>query len=405
MLAHTDTNFRNALQTYLNCFRSIFNNQGIRRKAISAFDINAIVCEVQNAPDKDRIQFFRIISKWGTSEMITPFARAGFDLDEKSSNEKTPWLRLSYLGKAVKWGNLNTFHALLDAGASPTKALIHLRRYPDSLPACEHPESRKEMILSLAERADPQEIARNDQSIFSLLLRTDEVRRYSAAAADGLIERFILSRENIIRDETPELLNSYIFIAIILDLPHILQYFHEHGFHIDGNAKVGRVLGGRGVAVIKSDVVGEYTWLSCAVHFGRAECVRFFLQNGANFARQDPSGYASLQMARDYAAAPHPRATTEVYIWPYQPPQRVVPAEDDAATLDVFRLAGSGELGLVFSPIHQIRRESNSESPALNCRALQNLYSKSSLTDPYLRDSYLLHRSYGSCFPVSRACR
>jgi ankyrin repeat protein len=395
MLAYTDTSFRKALQTYLDSFRSLFKNQGVRRKTISAFDIDIIVYEVQNASAKDRIQFLKIVSKWGTSEMIAPFVRAGFDLDEKSSNEQTPWLRLSYLGKAVKWGNLDTFHALLDAGACPTKALIHLSRYPDSLPPCEHPESRKDMILSLAERAHPQQIAGSDESSFSLLLRTDEVRRYSSTAADGLIERFILSRDNIIGQETPELLNSYILIALFLDLPYVLQYFHDRGFHIDGNTKVGRVLGGPGLAAIKSDVVGKYTWLTCAVHFGRASCVKFFLESGADIARLDPSSWTPLQMARDYAAGPHPRAATKIYIWPYQPPQRVVSAEDDGAALDVF------QLGPVSPSVHKIRKTSGSEAPARNCRTLRRIYSKSPLTDPYLFDSCLRHRSCSGCFSVS----
>lgn len=349
---------------------------------ISAFDIDTIISEVYNASAKDRIQLLRIISKWGTSEMIAPFVRAGFDLDEKLSNDQTPWLRLSYLSKAVKWGNPDTFQALLDASACPTRALINLSRCPDFLPPCKQPESRGEMILSLAERAQPQHISGGDESLFSLLLRTDEVRRYSCTAADGLIERFILRRDNIIRKETPELLNSYILVALLLDLPHILQYLHSRGFCIDGNQKVGKVLGGPHVA-IKSDVVGKFTWLTCAVHFGRASCIKFFIENGADIARPDPSGRTSLQMAKDYAAGPHPRAATETYIWPYQPPQRAVSAENDEATLHVLQLVGSVELCLVSPSDHQSCKSGDSVAPALVGRILLHMCSKSPLTHSY----------------------
>jgi len=273
--------------------------------------------------------------------------------------------RLSYLGKAVKWGNLNTFHALLEAGACPTKALLYLRRFPDSLPPCESPSSREKMILMLAERANPQAIEGSDESLVSMLLRTDEVRRYSPAAADGLIKRFFLDREDVISSPAPELRNSYILIAIILDLHHLLQYLDNRGFHVHRNEKIKKVLAGPGTVVIKSDVVGEYTWLSCAVHFGRPECVRFFLQSeGASSSRNSLSAadQFSLSMAQDNAAGPHPRATTDVHIWPYQPPRRVVPAEDDTAVLEVFRLAeGDVRGGVVTSPpsTHRKSRENN----------------------------------------------
>jgi len=70
MLAYTDADFNKALSTYLCSFRSIFNNHGGRPKRTSAFDVDKIVSEVKSAAVKDRIPLLKIVSKWGTSEMI-----------------------------------------------------------------------------------------------------------------------------------------------------------------------------------------------------------------------------------------------------------------------------------------------------------------------------------------------
>ena len=110
--------------------------------------------------------------------MITPFLGPALDLDERYSNEQTTWLRLSYLSKAVKWGNLDTFQTLLEAGACPWRALIYLSRHPSSLPHCEKPGSRKSMLLALAERAQPEHLQGREEELLALLLRTHEVRRY-----------------------------------------------------------------------------------------------------------------------------------------------------------------------------------------------------------------------------------
>lgn len=115
--------------------------------------MHAPVFEVHNASARDRIEFLKIVSKRGTGDMMSLFLGTALDLDESYRNEQTPWLRLSYLSKAVKCGNLDTFQTLLDAGACPTRALIYLSRHPGSLSLCEKPELRKSMMLALAERA------------------------------------------------------------------------------------------------------------------------------------------------------------------------------------------------------------------------------------------------------------
>jgi hypothetical protein len=259
------------------------------------------------------------------------------------------------------------------------------------------------MILILAERADPQEIEGSDESFLSLLLRTDEVRRYSTAAADRLIQKFFLSCDSAIANVAPELLNSYILVAIMLDLPHLLQHFHDHGFQIDRNAKAKRVLMDPGMVVIKSDVVEDYTWLSCAVHFGRPECVKVFLQNGADFARDSLSAdQFALSMAKGHGAGPHPRATTQIYIWPYQPPRRVVPAEDDNAVLEAFRFAG-GDLDTNSSLMHLTRDTGDRGLPALNGRATTTIRGEPLIGELTHPDTDSTHRSMRSRVVVSCA--
>lgn len=174
-----------------------FRASQVHQNLSAIYDLNDIVEEVKSASTRDRIEFLKIISKWGTGDMMVPFIKAGLDLDEESSNKRTPWLRLSYLSKAIRWGNPDMFPTLLDAGACPTQALIYLSRRADSLPQCEYPESRKQMILTLVKGAEPRRIEEDDEKLFALLLRTDDIRRYSSTAADGLIEKIVVQCHNL----------------------------------------------------------------------------------------------------------------------------------------------------------------------------------------------------------------
>ena len=337
-LEHTDAKFRDALQDYLSMYRP-----GLRASQL----LPTTVLEVQNAPARDRIEFIKIVSKWGTGDMVARFLGTGLDLDESYRNEQTPWLRLSYLSKAVKCGNLDTFQTLLEAGACPTRALIYLSRHPGSLPACAKPELRKSMMLALAERAHPKHLQGKDDEVLALLLRTHEVRRYCSRAADLLIDRFILQRFHEIKNQSETLRNRCILIAMFLGLPQILELFDSHGMLVCGHIPIGKILGGQSV-FIKGDVAGNYTWLTLAVDFGLVSCVKLFIDNGADCTRLDPCGRTALDMAEDYVSKPHPRAATKLHFWPCQPPQRCVSAEDDQESLAALRLAAhSPSAGLV----------------------------------------------------------
>ena len=213
------------------------------------------------------------------------------------------------------------------------------------------------MILELVNRTDPRHLEEKKEGLLSLLLRTDDVRTYFPAAADELIHRFILHRHNIIGREPQELLNSYLIAIIFLDIPQILQHFYRSGFHIDGNEPIGKVLGGQRVS-IKGDVVGKYTWLTFATHLGRASCARLLIENGADSMRADPRGRTALHMAKDFVSAPHPRAAIKLYIWPYQPPQRCVSADDDQETLAVLQSTTGSQPGLIFCSEYTSGKES-----------------------------------------------
>jgi hypothetical protein len=331
-LQHADENFRNALNDYLSMYRS-----GLRASQLLP-SICATVFEVQNASARDRIEFLKIVCKWGTTDMIAPFLGTALDLDESHSNERTPWLRLSYLSKAVRWGNLDIFQTLLEAGACPAQALIYLSRHPDGLPPCEKLEIRKGMMLSLVERARPNHLQGKDEDVLALLLRTHEVRKYCSEAADLLINRFILQRLHEIKYQSETLRSRCISIAMFLGLSHILEHFNDHGILLCGHEPIGKILGGQSL-FIKGDVANNHTWLTLAVDFGLVSCVKLFIENGADCTRRAPCSRTALEMAEDHVSTPHPRAATQLHFWPCQPPQRSVSTKVDWEILAALRIA------------------------------------------------------------------
>lgn len=340
-LEHTDPKFRHALQDYFGMYRS-----GLRAPQLLP-SIHATVVEVQNASARDRIEFIKIVCKWGTGDMIAPFLGTALDLDESYRNERTPWLRLSYLSKAVRWGNLDIFQTLLEAGACPTQALVYLSRHPGSLPPCERPELRKSMMLALAERAQPKHLQGKDEEALALLLRTRS-SEILLSAADLLIDRFILQRFHEIKNQSETLRSRFILVAMFLGLPQILELFNNHGLLVYGHKSVGKIFGGQSV-VIKGDVAGSFTWLTLAVDFGLVSCVKLFIDNGADCTQIDPCGRTALDMAEHYVSRPHPRAATKLHIWPCQPPQRCVSAEDDQSSLAALRHAAHSQSAALVS--------------------------------------------------------
>jgi hypothetical protein len=82
----------------------------------------------------------KIISKWGyRSHDRTRSLKLDLIFDETAGNSMLPWLRLSYLSKAARWGNPDTFSCLLLQGPAQL-GLLYISR--DILILCGHVKAR-----------------------------------------------------------------------------------------------------------------------------------------------------------------------------------------------------------------------------------------------------------------------
>ena len=167
--------------------------------------------------------------------------------------------------------------------------------------------------------------------------------------------------------------------SVFLDIPQVLQYLYRNCLRVNGSEPIGKVLCGQRVS-IKGDVAGKYTWLTFAVHLGRASIVKLLIENGADCMVSDPCGRTALDLVKDYVSKPHPRATTGLYIWPYQPPQRLVSAEDDQKTLAALQLATNTEPCLVSCSEHQSDEDSGTYMPTWTDRIISRGYTELYIT-------------------------
>jgi hypothetical protein len=168
-------------------------------------------------------------------------------------------------------------------------------------------------------------------------------------SADALIDNLILRHHDHSRYDSPEIFHTYLLIALLLNLPQVLRNFYHQGLDVSASDLIGNVLSGQHVS-IKGEVVSKYTWLTFAIHLGRASCVKVFIEDGVDPLTPDSCGRTGLQMAQDQVHSPHPRATSELHIWPYQPPQRFVSFEDDHDTLAVLQSSTACRQNLVCCP-------------------------------------------------------
>src|SRR5204862_2789629 len=135
------------------------------------------------------------------------------------------------------------------------------------------PASREEMIVELAERAEPKHLADNHEEQLGLLLRTDEVRRYSPGAAAGLVDKFFLRRLDTFKQIKAETFNTYILVTILLDLPQLLTQLCRMAVDTDWNREIGNILRKERVC-IEGDFTSVFSWLSLATHLGHASCAK-----------------------------------------------------------------------------------------------------------------------------------
>ena len=77
------------------------------------------------------------------------------------------------------------------------------------------------------------------------------------------------------------------------------------------------------------------TWITISVICGAASCVDVLIQHGANITALDGAGRSTIQLAKDFAFGPHPRAVKFLY----QLEGEDVEAEEDTKTLAVVERA------------------------------------------------------------------
>ncbi|KAH8884415.1 hypothetical protein GQ53DRAFT_770994 [Thozetella sp. PMI_491] len=343
-LSHSSPRFKGALTHYLDSFRSVFA-QSANDGLMGALEISTLASEIASAPFKHRIEFYK-----------------GLNINERRSNFASPSLRLSYLSKAVKWGNEETFQALLNAGACPTQALLLLSRHQRDVEPALY-AVRKKMVLALVDMVSLEAIDGDHETLLSLLLRSDEVRQYSSAAADSLIQRFILCPQGALDPQLPSpLLHTYLFLAVVLDQPHLLRELTK--FHGLGKAlaqKIPPLLDSQRV-VIRSNFTQTSTYLDVAVALGSTatlQCCLNMLEPSAEASRAVLDAYDS---AIAHAKRKYPRLGYPGKIWPCQPRQHSISSDVDVeictAILDALRDMGLEPRGKETSQEVQPRKRS-----------------------------------------------
>ncbi|KAF2465913.1 uncharacterized protein BDR25DRAFT_396019 [Lindgomyces ingoldianus] len=379
ILASVSNSFRNSLESYLQSYKCVFAAQRNNRFCLDAFDLATIVSEVAQAPNKARIELLKIIIKWGTKEMLHPFLSAGFvDLEESAANEMFPWLRLSYLSKAVKWNNKETFEYLLSLGACPIRGLAYMSRFPDSSPqeTGNSQEQIRTMALKMVEYAlsdDTNHLVNGEVGIdhdllLALLLRTSNLRRYSQPVTGQLIQRLFNHNSDRIMDCSQSVQTIYILFALVLNLPSTVQHFLDQAatqkakfcstrdWTSTHNAfcpfdQVAPTFEGTSVALKCHPPLNTFTWVSLAVELGLPECLQVLLDswtssgpkssttetsysnNLFNTERYSEFIYALNQSLLEIEGVQkhqnYPRTASRLYTWPCQIQQRQVEQRED----------------------------------------------------------------------------
>jgi hypothetical protein len=360
VLASVSPVFRTSLEMYLQSYKCIFSAARRDRRLFKPFELSTIKSEVFHTSNKSRIEFIKILTKWGTSEMLRPFLSGGFiDLDESAANTMFPWLRLSYLSKAVRWGNEDTFEYLLSLGACPIRGLNYMSRFPWIFPQdTEKAQVQiRAMVLKMAEHALSLDInsdgkmLMNHDSLLALLLRTSDLRRHSPQVTKELIERLIESNVDQILNSSDTVRNTYILSALILNLPDTLRKFlNRTDTNRDRNCSPGYSVSfcpfdsitsqfeGSSVVIKSCPSLDTFSWISLAINLALPECLQVLLEPLEPLDLLDSSRYLKyinvlkesivevekIQQRRNY-----PRKSIKLYTWPCQIPERNVEQSED----------------------------------------------------------------------------
>ncbi|KAF2183907.1 hypothetical protein K469DRAFT_710266, partial [Zopfia rhizophila CBS 207.26] len=379
VLASVSPTFQVSLERYLQSYQCIFATTENSRSSLKPLELSTIVSEVVHAPNKARIEFFRILAKWGTKEMLQPFLSTGIvDLEESAANAMFPWLRLSYLSKAVRWGNVDAFEYLLSLGACPIRGLTYMSRFPWIFP--QGTENAQEQIRSMVLKMAGHALSRNTNSLIddegmtdhdlllALLLRTSHLRKYSQQVTDQLIERFVGHRIHQIVDSSDTVVTMYILVILVLNLPCTLRDFlnwtdsSRAKFCSTGNRtskrrafcpfdSIALTFEGSSVVLKCHPSINTFSWVSLAIELALPECLEVLLEPWVPAEPKSSvgatGGSSDLLETRRYAKCiralkgsfsennavqeqgKYPRKAIELYTWPCQIPQRSVEQSED----------------------------------------------------------------------------
>ncbi|MCJ1397808.1 hypothetical protein MMC11_001004 [Xylographa trunciseda] len=293
--AHADRRFRARLESYLhNSFQSAFTprrNIPSEQSVGNAFNINVIVAQVMSAAADDRVSFIHAICTSGTHLMLKPFLDAGIDVNEDTSADG------SYLGSAASVRNSDIFHMLLNSDAAVGPALRYVSSNftwsADDLRCYLQPMVDQVTLLDFTDhRHDPI------HKLMHSTLDSDVITQ----TLEHLLGAGLFDNDRLFGGECTVLYESYIFNAIYKSHGRALDLFLSYGINPD------RQISDQFKCGSKYSEYRSYTWLTLAVHTGKASCVKVLLKY-ADMHVRDGSGCNALELARNFAAGGHPRWT------------------------------------------------------------------------------------------------
>lgn len=386
-LSSVSPSFRNSLQQYLQSYKCVFGTSKAGETLFEPFEIHHIVPEVAQASGKTRIEFLKILVKWGTKHMLKPFLSAGFvDLEETVANAMFPWLRLSYLGKAAKWGNRDTFEYLLDLGACPILGLNYMSRFPSVIAqgAEDSQEEIKSMAIKMMEKALSDHNGcicggldnMDHDMVLALLLRTSHLQQYNRLKPDELIDQCLDSRVDHTSHASDAVYKRYIVVLLALDLPNSLRkLLRQRATHYTARLcpfqPIDVDFEDSSVAVKSHPPLPTVSWISLAAELGKADCLKALLEGYSllasksseqgctqeldtsttetylQFIRILQQCLAKIQAHED---GHYPRQAMELHTWPCQIPKHIIAQSEDqriAAMLEEFIRKLEGTLSTV----------------------------------------------------------
>lgn len=201
----------------------------------------------------------------------------------------------------------------------------------------------------------------NHDSLLALLLRTSDLRKYSAQISRQLIERLIESNVDQIVRASNTVRNTYILSALVLNLPDTLQNFLSRTgtnnfcpFDL-----ITSQFEGSSVVFKSYPSLDSFSWVSLAVDLALPECLQVLLGpweplgptglvgvtsrhldllnsgrylNHINILKESLVEVDKMQQQRNY-----PRQAIALYTWPCQIPQRHVEQSEDEQIADLLK--------------------------------------------------------------------